>query len=284
MIVPTYHRAHLLERTIPSYLQPEVNRLILVDDCSPDDTAQVAAALMRQDSRIQYLRNDVNRKQTHSKNRGLELADTEFVYFGDDDSLLSEGAMACLLETLHTTQADLVGAAALYLLNGESDAELQARRRWSDQADEISYLPGLRFDVSVRAPSGLEIPICQAAFLARLDTVRALRFDTGYIGNCFREETDFLVACRAKGARIVLETRATQTNLPPSVATGGARGRSRLRYEWYSLYNTVRFLKKNHRALRAIDARCHPPIMLAAYVGSRFSGLARKVRNRLTGT
>lgn len=288
VVIPTYKRAHLLAKSIPSYLQPEVAQLILVDDCSPDDTPAVAQQLMRQYPQITYLRNSVNGKQTTSKNRGKALAQTEYVYFGDDDSLLSPGAMGILLQTARETSSDIVGASALYLRDDkDSEASVMARRKLAVTADDIVVLSRLQFDFTASTREPIGVPVCHASFLIRADAARSVDFDTGYVGNCYREETDYLVRCRARGMKIAYESRAVQINLPPSQATGGARGRGRLSYESYALYNTARFLMKNRQALRQVDARCNAALMLGWYVEGRvsavFSRLGGAIARRVSG-
>jgi glycosyltransferase involved in cell wall biosynthesis len=289
VVVPTYKRAHLLAETIPSYLQPEVAQLILVDDCSPDNTPEVVQQLMQRHPRITYLRNEVNGKQTTSKNRGKALAQTEYVYFGDDDSVLSPGAMRVLLQTAEETASDIVGASALYLRDDkDTEAAVMGRRTAARNADDIVQLSRLQFDFAAVARQPVEVPVCHASFLIRTAVAQTIDFDTGYIGNCYREETDFLVRCRARGTRISYEPRAVQINLPPSRATGGARGRGRLSYESYALYNTARFLLKNRRALKLADSRCKPLLMLGWYttgrVGAVLSRLGKAIARRTERT
>lgn len=282
VVVPTYKRAHLLSQTIPSYLQPEVAQLILVDDCSPDDTSTVAKALMERYPQITYLRNPVNGKQTASKNRGKALASTDFVYFGDDDSIMSPGALGILLQTAQATGSDIVGASALYLRDDEdSEAAVIARRHHARNVDDVVTLSRLQFDFAATASGPLEVPVCHASFLIRTEAAKAIDFDTGYVGNCYREETDFLVRCRALGLKITYEPRALQINLPPSRATGGARGGGRLSYESYALYNTARFLLKNRRALKQVDDRSNAVVMLGWYVGGRVGAVLSRLRGRL---
>lgn len=282
VVVPTYKRAHLLPDTIPSYLQPEVAQLVLVDDCSPDNTTEVAKQLMQRYPQITYLRNEVNGKQTTSKNRGKALAQTEFVYFGDDDSILSPGALGILLQTATETSSDIVGASALYLRDDkDSEAAVLARRRLAGNVDDIVQLNRLQFDFAAVTRQPMEVPVCHASFLIRAEAARAIDFDTGYVGNCYREETDFLVRCRARGLRISYESRAVQINLPPSQATGGARGRGRLSYEGYALYNTARFLLKNRKTLKQADARCNVALMLGWYVGGRISAVLSRVNGAI---
>lgn len=282
VVVPTYKRAHLLPETIPSYLQPEVAQLVLVDDCSPDNTPEVAQQLMQRYPQITYLRNEVNGKQTTSKNRGKALAQTEFVYFGDDDSILSPGALGILLRTARETSSDIVGASALYLRDDkDSEAAVLARRKLAGNIDDVVQLNRLQFDFAAVTRQPMEVPVCHASFLIRAEAARAIDFDTGYVGNCYREETDFLVRCRARGLRISYESRAVQINLPPSQATGGARGRGRLSYEGYALYNTARFLLKNRKALKQADARCNVVLMLGWYVGGRVSAVLSRVNGAI---
>lgn len=282
VVVPTYKRAHLLPKTIPSYLQPEVAQLVLVDDCSPDNTLEVAQQLMQRYPQITYLRNEVNGKQTTSKNRGKALAQTEFVYFGDDDSILSPGALDILLRTARETSSDIVGTSALYLRDDkDSEAAVLARRKLADNVDDIVQLNRLQFDFAAMARQPTEVPVCHASFLIRAEAAKAIDFDTGYVGNCYREETDFLVRCRARGLRITYEPRAVQINLPPSQASGGARGRGRLSYEGYALYNTARFLLKNRNALKQADTRCNVVLMLGWYVGSRVNAVLSRVNGAL---
>jgi len=232
---------------------------------------------MQKYPRITYLRNETNSKQTTSKNRGKALAETEYIYFGDDDSILSEGGIAMLLETAEKSGCDIVGASALYLRNdADTLASALARRKEVNSADAIVNLSALHFDYSTTTRTPIELPVCHASFLIRTEAARAVDFDTGYVGNCYREETDYLIRCRALGYRIIYDSRVTQTNLPPSKATGGARGRGRLSYEGYALYNTVRFILKNQSILAKLDHRCRSGAMITGYIKGRIrSAMAR---------
>jgi len=56
-----------------------------------------------------------------------------------------------------------------------------------------------RFDTAVDRP--LEVPFVHAAFLVSKTLAERILFDESYTGNCYREETDFLIRARASGAR-----------------------------------------------------------------------------------
>ena len=63
VVIPSYNRAKILPKTIPTYLQPDVNELIIIDDCSSDNTEQVVKKLQKKYPIIKYFRNEVNSKQ-----------------------------------------------------------------------------------------------------------------------------------------------------------------------------------------------------------------------------
>jgi glycosyltransferase involved in cell wall biosynthesis len=252
VVVPTYGRACLLERTLPTYLQPEVGELIVVDDASPDETGAAVARLALRDSRVRYLRSEENLKQTHAKNLGIDAASFPYIYFGDDDSLLSPGSIGFLLETLAARGASIVGARAPYLAE---EGEAQEALMPLDEIEVNWRTIHARFDLALKAP--VEAPFVHAAFLTTTELARSLYFDEGFAGNCYREETDFLLRAREAGASIWFDSRAVQTNLPRSAAGGGAHGSGgsflgrKLRYFASSLSNNRRFLRRHHAWLAA---------------------------------
>lgn len=87
IIMPSYNTAKFIEETIDSVLaQTYTNwELIIVDDCSTDDTDAVVAKY--QDSRIQYLKNGKNSGAAVSRNRALREAKGRWIAFLDSDDL-----------------------------------------------------------------------------------------------------------------------------------------------------------------------------------------------------
>jgi glycosyltransferase involved in cell wall biosynthesis len=272
VIIPSFNRAGLLPRTIPAYLQPETAELLLVDDCSTDDTERAAAELAARDPRIRYIRSERNLKQTHAKNLGIAAARFSLVYFGDDDSVLLPGSLSRLVATMDELGADVVGARALYMESAEDEADFDAfsERQPELRGDLVAPL-SLRTHFECRAGGPIEAAFVHAAFLTRRELAARLLFDEGYRGNCYREETDFLIRAKASGARIFFEPRAAQVNLPRSSSGGGAHGgasasfvRKKLRYFSDVLWNNARFLKKNRKALDIAFGRRYPAALRQA--------------------
>jgi Glycosyl transferase family 2 len=96
VVVPAYNYARYLLASAGSVLgQPHVNvQLVIVDDCSTDETPQVAAALAACDSRVTVVRNEANLGHVPSVNYGLSFVDSEYVVKLDADDVLAPGALA----------------------------------------------------------------------------------------------------------------------------------------------------------------------------------------------
>lgn len=94
-VIPSYNYARYLRecaRSVLSQRNVDVG-LIIVDDCSTDETPQVTAELAS-DPRVTVLRNEPNRGHIPSVNRGVGLVETEFVVKLDADDMLPPGALA----------------------------------------------------------------------------------------------------------------------------------------------------------------------------------------------
>ena len=85
VIVPTHNRADLLPRAIDSVLAQTCGdyEILIVDDCSSDDTPDVVAGFS--DPRVRSFRHDRNRGQSAAINTGIAHARGEYVGFLDDD-------------------------------------------------------------------------------------------------------------------------------------------------------------------------------------------------------
>jgi len=84
IVITTYNRSRLLPRAIESAqsVAPDLE-VIVVDDCSSDDTPEVCAKI----SGIRYVRLSANGGLAHARNAGIAESSHEFIAFLDDDDL-----------------------------------------------------------------------------------------------------------------------------------------------------------------------------------------------------
>src|SRR5262249_11421380 len=74
--------------------QGVVVRVLILDDCSPDNTPEVAGNLALRDGRVEYRRHTVNQGHIATYNEGLlEWASGDYVLLLSADDLLTPGAL-----------------------------------------------------------------------------------------------------------------------------------------------------------------------------------------------
>lgn len=88
IIMPSYNTENYIAASIQSVLDQTYQNweLLLVDDCSTDDTDAVVAPFLS-DARIRYLKNEQNSGAAISRNRALREAKGRWVAFLDSDDL-----------------------------------------------------------------------------------------------------------------------------------------------------------------------------------------------------
>ena len=87
VIVPVYKAAKTIERCVDSLVASggEDLEVVLVEDCSPDESWQVCQNLAEKYSNVVCRRNDRNRGVSYTRNQGLDLARGQYLLFTDSD-------------------------------------------------------------------------------------------------------------------------------------------------------------------------------------------------------
>jgi glycosyltransferase involved in cell wall biosynthesis len=85
VIVPAYNRSAAITDSLGSALRQDYERLelIVVDDCSKDDTAAIVAAIP--DKRVRLLRHEKNGGASAARNTGIAAATGQIIAFLDSD-------------------------------------------------------------------------------------------------------------------------------------------------------------------------------------------------------
>ena len=103
MIIPAYNCANTVNCAIDSALCQDVDLEVLVlNDCSSDHLDDVMAAYA-QDPRVRYLKNQENLGASGTRNRGVALAEGEYIAFLDADDCWLPGKLSRQLELLKET-------------------------------------------------------------------------------------------------------------------------------------------------------------------------------------
>jgi len=89
VVIPTYNRAHLVGRAIQSVLNQTYQdfEIIVVDDCSSDNTEVIIKKIQEQDKRIRYIKLRKHRGGAVARNVGIKAAKNKYIAFQDSDDV-----------------------------------------------------------------------------------------------------------------------------------------------------------------------------------------------------
>jgi len=102
IVLPTYNGAKYLKEAIASISnQTYVNwQLVIINDCSTDETREICEEARRNDSRIEVYHNEANLKLPASLNRGFERSSGEYLTWTSDDNLYHPNAIEEMVKVL----------------------------------------------------------------------------------------------------------------------------------------------------------------------------------------
>jgi glycosyltransferase involved in cell wall biosynthesis len=282
IVVPTYNRSAQLEQVLGSYLrQHRAKEVIVVDNGCVDDTPRLLKAWSALEPRLRVVRLEQNRRQSGARNAGAEAATGDFVFYGEDDYELVPGQVATLLDHLQRSGADMIAGRRINVLPGERYED--ALRRTSLYADPLIERWAVVQNPWVDVGGDVPAPLLDACALIRREIFQHATFDMNFLGNGWREESDFQLSALEGGFKLVHCSHTLGFHSPGGVGKGrgGSHGRSRTEYEIWTARNNARFLRKHWEFLRSgrSELRVPPTVELAVALqaGLRLARAGRKL-------
>lgn len=106
IILPTYNGEKYIRESIQSIIDQTYQdwELIVIDDCSTDNTNRIVAEFESKDERIKLYKNKKNLRLPASLNRGFELSKGDFLTWTSDDNLYNPNAIEKLVEALSSDE------------------------------------------------------------------------------------------------------------------------------------------------------------------------------------
>ena len=94
VIIPVYNAEKYIERAIDSIVKQDYKdyEMILINDGSTDRSLEIIQRLAERNSRIR-VESIVNEGVSHARNKGIELANGEYVLFMDADDMHEENTL-----------------------------------------------------------------------------------------------------------------------------------------------------------------------------------------------
>lgn len=111
IIVPVYNVEEYLVRCFNSVIQQSFTNweMLVMDDCSPDNSAQLIKNYEQKDSRIKYFKNEVNRGLGGTRNDALKFCKGSYILYLDSDDYISDhNALTILCSIVRKHNLDIL--------------------------------------------------------------------------------------------------------------------------------------------------------------------------------
>lgn len=137
ILVPFYNVEQYIDRCIQSLIKQtyENIEILLIDDCSPDNTLEIAQKYTESDSRIKILRYEKNRGLGGARNYGIEKAKGEYILFVDSDDYIKSNTIEVLFDK--AKKNNLCVLETNYIKEGKTKSDILPRR--SLYSDKVYY-------------------------------------------------------------------------------------------------------------------------------------------------
>lgn len=110
VIIPNFNNATYIQKSIQSVLNQTLEDLevIIVDDCSTDNSWEILQQFKGKDSRIKIIKNVENSGAGISRNSGLDIATGEYIKFLDSDDTMDKDVLEVMYNAAQINNAQIV--------------------------------------------------------------------------------------------------------------------------------------------------------------------------------
>jgi succinoglycan biosynthesis protein ExoO len=191
VLMPAYNVSGVIERAIRSAAAQTLPPLeiLVIDDCSTDNTVEVVKALARDIPSVRLLSTPANGGPSAARNVGLREAKADWIALLDADDAWRPGRLERLSEVARATSADFV-ADDLVMWDIVADVEFEPPYyELPESQKQIGLLDMFRaeddFNIS-KSSFGLMKPIMRRKFLAdhKLEYDESINFSEDLVALC----------------------------------------------------------------------------------------------------
>ncbi len=143
IIIPVYKVEKLIGRCIESILNQSLHdyEVIIVNDCTPDNSIEVAKELIGNDNRFTFIDHRVNLGLMRARYTGYTVAKGDYIVFCDSDDALPRNSIELLYNSIFQTKSDIV--VANYLKIPIKGVNIKSNNKLIFGNDKISFYKSL---------------------------------------------------------------------------------------------------------------------------------------------
>jgi len=283
IVLPVYNGSKYLKYSIESILNQTYKNweLIIVDDCSTDDTPRICKNYAEDDKRIKVIKNARNIKLPSALNKGFEFAKGEYFTWTSDDNMYKENAVEKMAEFLDNSKdTDLVCTSFDIIpenFTGKNDEIIETRLK-------------NKGDSQFRLAFGNNVGAC---FMYRKNAAKNIKYDK----NLFcAEDYDYWCKIALKGKISYMEDNLYFYRQNPSSLTATKKdtinkNTSKVLVKYSEKLMKKAGLKRKERAQKLLELyhkRKYPPLIFQAcragfpYLFTKFAEHIFSAKNRGT--
>ena len=184
-IIPAYNAASTIKRCLDSIyalpLDPKEFEVVLIDDCSKDNTIAIVEKYSYIHSNITLLRQQNNNRQGAARNRGVSVAKGEYVCFVDSDDAVANGIVVAI-RLAKEKQTDMT---AFHYVNSNEFGEITI------EEEHLGFAQGQAFtgiEMQNKHPYWCSGPVAYVYSKEFLE-----RVDYPFAEGVFYEDSDFVI-------------------------------------------------------------------------------------------
>jgi succinoglycan biosynthesis protein ExoO len=218
VIIPAYNVSGIISRALRSAAAQTCPPLeiLVIDDCSTDNTVEVVRALAREIPSLRLLSTPANAGPSTARNVGLRAAKADWIALLDSDDAWKPGRLQRLSEVASATSADFV-ADNLVMWDAVADTQFKPTyfelpEPWKQITLVDMFSADDNFDFS-KASFSLMKPICRRNFLVdhKLEYNEVMKVGEDFV---------FLTESLFNGAKLILINEAFYVYSMPSGPSG----------------------------------------------------------------
>lgn len=185
IVIPIYNSEKYLKKCIDSILKQKYSNLeiILINDGSTDNSDKICDSLAIEDKRIKVI-HKLNEGVSAARNKGLELAKGEYIFFIDSDDYIDENVIKDMI--LYSRDYDIVKVSHKFIENGKITKVV---------SNNLSY----KNDEYIKEIISSNIGGHSWGYLLKRSTLERIYFDKNT--SCM-EDTIFIISCIIKSKSI----------------------------------------------------------------------------------
>lgn len=183
VIMPTYKREKMISEAIDSVLKQtyEDFEIIIVDDCSPDNTEEFIRQTYAGNEKVKYYKNEKNSGAGISRKNGYLKSNGKFLIFMDDDDYLTDSEFFTkAMQVFNNSKEEFSFVSANSYIKYENTGEIETKPlNVRGIIDNKKYLEG--FQTNYMKPNSTFTTIFDVEYIRDIEQVEMLNDSSIYM-------------------------------------------------------------------------------------------------------